>query len=43
MPRLMLHFPPILAGKRIWMRGFHKIKILRFRLQVRPSYMVDVK
>ena len=31
----MLRFPPILLGKRIWNRGFHrpsKIRFLRFRL-----------
>ena len=32
--RLMLRFPPILAGKRNWMCGFHrpsKMRFLRFR------------
>ena len=35
-PRLMLHLPPILAGKCKWMRGFHrpsKMIFLRFRLE----------
>ena len=34
----MLHFPPILAGKRNWMHGFHrpsKMRFLIFCLQVR--------
>ena len=34
-PRLMLRFPPILAGKRNFLRGFHqpsKMRFLRFRL-----------
>ena len=35
-PGLMLHFPPILAGKRNWMRVFQwpsKMRFLRFHLE----------
>ena len=28
--RLMLRFPPILAGRRNWMHGFHRLSNMRF-------------
>ena len=43
---LMLHFPPILGGRRNWMHGFHrpsKIRFLEFRLyrdEIYSLYMV---
>ena len=40
-PRLLLRFPPTLAGKRNWMRGFHRPSKTRF-LMFRSVY-VDVK